>query len=165
MSESCQLRLHWWHSFLNVGSQMSHKKHASCWRVHSVWKHFVYSLLPPLVWPCSCRGQRLFFWGTMKSVGWCFCTRSGRKLDGGWRWHWCLLGVIVCHHQTANTSHAALHRAPHPLFEMKHCSHLLNWSHRGAESGKVIGQSICQWQVSITPARIMQSARAVPLNK
>lgn len=55
--------------------------------------------------------------------------------------------------------------ALHSLFEMKYCSHLLNWSHQGAESGKVIGQSICQWQVSITREMIVQHASAVPLNK
>lgn len=48
---------------------------------------------------------------------------------------------------------------------MKYCGHLFNWSHQEAESEKVIGQSICQWQVSFTQELIVQHARAVLLNK
>lgn len=151
---------------------MSHKKHVLCWRVHSAWKHFVSSLLPPLVWPCSRRGRRLLSssgeqWKALADVSAHVAAGSSTAAEGGTGVCWEPLCVTtrLPPRLTANTSHATLHRAPHPLFEMKHCSHLLNWSHRGAESGKVIGQSICQWQVSITPARIMQSARAVLLNK
>lgn len=61
------------------------------------------------------------------------------------------------------SSFAYIH--PTLLFEMKYGSHLLNWSHREAESGKVIGQSICRWQVSFTQELIVQHARAVLLNK
>lgn len=64
---------------------------------------------------------------------------------------------------TANTSNGVLRTSRRSWFEMKYCSRLLSWSHQGAESGKVIVRSICQWQVSIT--RVAAAARASALSQ